>query len=70
MTRLLQIIRIGDENGCLYFYKTDSEIYVRDKGAFFGTIADYEEVVNETHKDNPQYLKEYLGAINYAKSIL
>jgi hypothetical protein len=29
----------------------------------------FEDEVNKTHKDNPQYLKEYLGAINYIKSL-
>lgn len=69
VTRVFQISRIGEYNGCMYFYKTESEIYVRYSD-LFGTIAEFEEHVNETHKDNPQYLKEYLGAINYAKVIL
>lgn len=28
------------------------------------------EKVNETHKDNEQYRKEYIGAIKYVKAIL
>lgn len=69
VTRIFQISRIGEDNGCMYFYKTESEVYVRYSN-FFGTIAEFEKVVKEKHKDNPQYLKEYLGAMNYAKAIL
>ena len=38
-------------------------------GCFKGTLEEFEKKVNETHKNNKQYLKEYLGAINYIKSL-
>ena len=38
-------------------------------GCFNGTLEEFEKKVNETHKINKQYLKEYLGAINYIKSL-
>ena len=38
-------------------------------GCFKGTLEEFEQKVNETHKDNKQYLKEYLGAINYIRSL-
>ena len=38
-------------------------------GCFKGSLQDFENKVNETHVNNPQYLKEYLGAINYLKSL-
>ena len=67
--RVLKIDRIGSRKGCTYFYKTLNEIYVRC-GCFFGTIAEFEAKVNNTHANNEQYRNEYLGAIKYAKSIL
>lgn len=67
--RVLKIDRIGSRKGCTYFFKTLNEIYVRC-GCFFGTIAEFENKVNKTHKYNEQYQKEYIGAINYAKAIL
>lgn len=38
-------------------------------GCFKGTLLEFENKVNETHKNNSQYLKEYIGAINYLKSL-
>lgn len=67
--RVIKIDRIGSRNGCTYFFKTLSEIYVRC-GCFFGTLEEFEEQVNETHKDNEQYRKEYLEAIRYIKAIM
>ena len=67
--RVLKIDRIGSRRGCTYFFKTLSEIYVRC-GCFFGTISEFENQVNETHKDNSRYLLEYTEAIKYAKTVL
>lgn len=67
--RVIKIDRIGSRNGCTYFFKTLSEIYVRC-GCFFGTLEEFEEQVNETHEDNEQYRKEYLEAIRYIKAIM
>ena len=67
--RFVKIDRIGSRNGCTYFFKTLSNIYVRC-GCFFGTIDEFEQKVKETHEHNEQYLKEYLEAIKYAKAIL
>jgi hypothetical protein len=38
-------------------------------GCFKGNLEEFEAQVKETHKDNEQYLKEYLGFINYIKSL-
>ena len=38
-------------------------------GCFKGTLEEFENKVKETHKNNAQYLKEYLGAINYLRSL-
>ena len=67
--RFVKIDRIGSRNGCTYFFKTLSNIYVRC-GCFFGTIDEFEQKVKETHEHNEQYLKEYLEAIKYVKAIL
>ena len=67
--RFIKIDRIGSRIGCTYFFKTLSNIYVRC-GCFFGTIEQFEQKVNETHKYNEQHRKEYLEAIKYVKAIL
>ena len=67
--RVLKIDCIGSRKGCTYFFKTLSEIYVRC-GCFFGTIAEFEKKVNETHEDNEQFKKEYIEAIKYVKAVL
>lgn len=66
--RVLKIDYIGSREICTYFFKTLSEIYVRC-GFFFGTIAEFENKVKETHKDNERYCKEYLKAIDYVKVV-
>lgn len=38
-------------------------------GCFEGTLDEFEKKVKETHSNNPQYLKEYLGFIEYVKSL-
>jgi hypothetical protein len=38
-------------------------------GCFTGTLKEFEKKVNEVHKNNPQHLKEYMGAINYFNSL-
>ena len=67
--RMLQVSRIGSRGGCTYFWKHDKGIYVRC-GCFSGDMEAFAAKVEETHKDNKQYLKEYRGAIAYAKSIM
>lgn len=67
--RVIKIDNIGSRNGCTYFFKTASEIYVRC-GCFFGTIAEFEVAVKKTHADNEQYKKEYIEAIRYIKAVI
>jgi hypothetical protein len=38
-------------------------------GCFTGTLEEFEEKVNKTHKENAQYFKEYNGFISYVKSL-
>jgi hypothetical protein len=39
-------------------------------GCFTGTLAEFEQQVNESHAENPQYLKEYTGFIAYLRSLI
>jgi len=39
-------------------------------GCFRGNLTEFEQAVNETHADSPQYLKEYTGAIQYIRSLI
>ena len=38
-------------------------------GCFTGTLEEFENAVESTHKQNVQYLKEYRGFIAYLKSL-
>lgn len=65
----MQIIGIGSRKGCIYFFKCEEDIIVRC-GCFFGTIDEFENEVKSVYSEEEQYYKEYIGAINYIKSIL
>lgn len=67
--KVVKIGYIGRRNDSTYFFQTAQGIYVRC-GCFFGSLKEFEAQVKETHKDNKQYLAEYLGAIKYIKSIM
>ena len=67
--KVVKIDRIGSRRDCTYFFQTEQERYVRC-GCFFGSLKEFEAQVKETHRDNKQYLAEYLGAIKYIKSIM
>ncbi len=64
--RYISITRIGSSNRMTTYCFEDDIIWC---GCFKGTLQDFENKVNETHKDNELYLKQYLGAINYIKSL-
>ena len=65
-TRYIQIGGIGSSKRVTTYCFDDDEIIC---GCFKGTLKQFEDQVKETHKNNEQYLKEYLGAIKYIKSI-
>lgn len=67
--QMVKIDRIGSRRGSTYFFRTKSNIYVRC-GCFFGTLCEFEKQVKKTHKDAPQFKKEYLNGIKYIKSIM
>ena len=64
--RYLSITRIGSSNRMTTYCFDDDVIWC---GCFKGTLQEFENKVNETHKNNELYLKQYLGAINYIKSL-
>lgn len=68
--KVVKIGYIGRRNDSTYFFQTAGQgIYVRC-GCFFGSLKEFEAQVKETHRENKQYLAEYLGAIKYIKSIM
>ena len=64
--RYIQVGCIGSQKRTTTYCFEDDTIWC---GCFKGTLQEFEDEVNKTHKDNPQYLKEYLGAIHYIKSL-
>ena len=63
---IVSISRIGSRKGMTTYCFDDDVIFC---GCFKGTLQEFEEKVKETHIDNEQYLKEYLGFIQYLKSL-
>ena len=64
--RYIQVTRIGSAKRITTYCFDDDIIWC---GCFTGGLEQFEAQVNETHKGNEQYLKEYLGFINYIKSL-
>ena len=64
--RYIQISCIGSAKRITTYCFEDDIILC---GCFKGGLEDFEKEVNKIHKNNAQYLKEYLGAINYLKSL-
>lgn len=64
--RYIQITCIGSRKGMTTYCFEDDIIWC---GCFTGTLEEFETKVRETHENNEQYLKEYLGAIEYIKKL-
>ena len=64
--KYVQISCIGSRKGITTYCIDDDFIWC---ACWTGNIKDFEKRVRETHKENKQYLKEYLGAIKYFKSL-
>jgi hypothetical protein len=64
--RYIQISRIGSRKDMTTYCFEDDIIWC---GCWKGSLKEFEERVKETHKDNKQYLKEYLGFIKYLRSL-
>ena len=64
--RYISITRIGSRKSMTTYCFDDDTVWC---GCFKGSLEAFEEKVTETHKNNEQYLKEYIGFINYLKSL-
>jgi hypothetical protein len=64
--KYIQIACIGSRKGMTTYCYEDDIIWC---GCYKGTLEEFEKKVSEAHKNNPRYLKEYIGAINYIKSL-
>ncbi len=64
--KYIQVSCIGSNKRMTTYCFEDDVIWC---GCFKGSLVEFENKVNETHKNNEQYLKEYLGFINYLKSL-
>jgi hypothetical protein len=60
--RYIQISCIGSRKDTTIYCFEDDIIYC---GCFKGSLSDFKKRVVEEHKDNNQYLNEYLGFIKY-----
>lgn len=65
--RYIQIGCIGSSKRVTTYCFEDDKITC---GCFTGTLKEFEAECKKTHKDNKQYLNEYLGAIKYIKSLI
>ena len=64
--RYIQIACIGSLKRMTTYCFEDDKIWC---GCFIGTLKEFETKCKETHKNNKQYLNEYIGFINYIKSL-
>jgi len=64
--RYIQVSCIGSSKRLTTYCFEDDIVLC---GCFKGTLSEFEAKVKETHENNEQYLKEYLGFINYIKSL-
>lgn len=64
--KYISVSCIGSSKRMTTYCFEDDKIWC---GCFIGTLEEFESKCKETHKDNPQYLKEYLGFIEYIKSL-
>ena len=64
--RYIQISCIGSTKRMTTYCFNDDIIWC---GCFTGTLNEFETEVISTHENSPQYLAEYLGFINYIRSL-
>ena len=64
--RYIQVSCIGSVKRNTTYCFDDDIIWC---GCFKGTLDEFEFRVNKRHKNNHQYLKEYLGFVNYLKNL-
>ena len=64
--RYIQIACIGSRKDMTTYCFEDNKIWC---GCWAGTLDEFEARVKETHKNNKQYLDEYMGFIKYLRSL-
>ena len=64
--RYIQVSCIGSRKDMTTYCFDDDEITC---GCWCGKLKDFEARVKETHKENAQFLSEYLGFIEYVKAL-
>ena len=64
--RYIQVACIGSAKRMTTYCFDDDFVWC---GCFIGTLKEFEIKVKETHKNNEKHLKEYLGFIEYVKSL-
>jgi len=64
--RYIQIGCIGSSKRVTTYCFEDDQVTC---GCFKGTLKEFEKQCKKQHKNNKQYINEYLGAIKYIKSI-
>ena len=64
--KYISVTRIGSANRMTTYCFDDDIIWC---GCFKGSLAEFEDKVKVTHKDNKIYLSQYLGFIDYVKSL-
>ena len=65
--RYIQISCIGSSKRMTTYCFDDDIVWC---GCFKGNLQEFEDKCKKTHANNEQYLKEYLGFINYLKSLI
>ena len=60
----------GRENRTTTFYLSHNNIIMVDCGCFKGTLDEFENKVNKTHKKGSKYWNQYLDAISIARNII
>lgn len=64
--RYISVSGIGSEKRLTIYDLTEDKIFC---GCFVGTLEQFKNRVMKTHKEKKQYLSEYIGFINYVKSL-
>ena len=60
--KIISVSRIGSRKDVTHYNYTKDIVFCE---CWHGTLKEFEKRVKKTHKDNPQYLKEYLQAIKF-----
>ena len=68
-TRYITFGPVGSENGTLTAVLADDGVIYVTRGCFEGTLEDFREAVEETHKhEDSQFYREYLAIIEVIKA--